>query len=54
MYNNDFDKARFELNHALNLCHSNYLKNQQRILRYLIPVEMLKGNYPTEALLEKH
>jgi hypothetical protein len=54
MYNNQFDDARIELNNALNLCHSGYLKNKQRILRYLIPVEMTKGNYPTESLLEEY
>lgn len=54
MYNNDFEQARNELSQALQLCHSDYLRNQQRILRYLIPVEMIKGTYPTAALLEKY
>ena len=53
MYNNAFDLARAELNNALQICHQGSTKNQQRILRYLIPVEMIKGNFPTEALLEK-
>ena len=53
MYNNAFDIARAELNNALQICHQDSTKNQQRILRYLIPVEMIIGNYPTEALLEK-
>ena len=53
MYNNNFELARNELLNALQICHKDYLKNQQRILRYLIPVEMIKGNFPTEALLEK-
>lgn len=53
MYNNNFEAARVELNNALSLCHGSYLQNKQRILKYLIPVEMNKGNYPTEALLNK-
>jgi hypothetical protein len=53
MYNNNFALARAELNSALALCHKDYLKNKQRILKYLIPVEMNKGNYPTEELLVK-
>lgn len=53
MYNNNFQLARTELNSALDLCHKDYLKNKQRILKYLIPVEMNKGIYPTEELLTK-
>lgn len=41
------------MNQALNLCHKDYLKNQQCILRYLIPIEMNKGKYPTIELLTK-
>ena len=39
---------------ALSLCHSDYTKNKQRILRYLIPVEMNKGNFPSEDLLQRY
>ena len=41
------------MDQALNLCHKDYIKNKQRILKYLIPIEMNKGNYPTEELLSK-
>lgn len=54
MYNNNFNEARTELNEALSLCHKDYLQNQQRILKYLIPVEMNKGNYPTPEMLKKY
>lgn len=53
MYNNDFKQARDELNSALQLCHNQAIRNMQRILKYLIPVEMIKGNYPSADLLKK-
>ncbi len=53
MYNNNFTEARRELNQALSLCHKDYFENQQRILRYLIPIEINKGIYPTDELLTK-
>ena len=53
MYNNNFEGARVELNLALSLCHKDHIINKQRILKYLIPIEMNKGNYPSEALLQK-
>ena len=54
MYDNQFEPAREELKQALDLCHVGYHDNKKRILRYLIPVEMNKGNYPTSDLLEKY
>lgn len=54
MYSNNFVGARVELNLALSLCHIEYLQNKQRILKYLIPVEMNKGNYPSQELLRKY
>lgn len=53
MFNNDFERARQELNLALSLCHKDYKANQEAILKYLIPVEMNKGNYPTQEILKE-
>ena len=47
MYNNSFDKARVELRKAFSLCHKDNMQNKQRILRFLIPVEMLAGKFPS-------
>ena len=51
VYNNSFDKARMELRRAFSLCHRDNMQNKQRILRYLIPVEMLAGKFPSQKLL---
>jgi hypothetical protein len=47
MYNNSFDKARHELRKAFSLCHRDHHENKQRIMRYLVPVEMLVGKFPS-------
>jgi len=47
MYNSDFTSARTELKKAFEMCHADYLQNKQRILRYLIPVEMNTGRFPS-------
>jgi nuclear mRNA export protein PCID2/THP1 len=47
MYNNEHVQAREQLKLAFALCNNKFMKNKQRILRYLIPCEMLKGNFPS-------
>ena len=54
MYSNDFVQAQRHLKNALELCHDQGLVNQKKILKYLIPVEMNKGNYPSPDLLRKY
>lgn len=52
MYNNDFTAAKKQLKKAFQMCHKGYFQNKQRILRYLIPIEMTSGNFPTQKLLD--
>ena len=54
MYNNDFEKARAELRRAFQLCYKDNFHNKQRILRYLVPVEMLIGRFPSQKLLKQY
>lgn len=49
MYNNEFVRARQELLRAFGMANREreYVENKQRILRYLIPVEMVNGRFPS-------
>jgi hypothetical protein len=33
------------------MCHKDHKQNKSNILRYLIPVEMLAGKFPSQKLL---
>ena len=50
MYNNDLVRARDQLLKAFGLtnCANEHMDNKQRILRYLIPVEMINGRFPAQ------
>lgn len=54
MYNNDFVRARHELQKAFGMATKapEHIDNKQRILRYLIPVEMINGRFPSRSLLQ--
>ena len=56
MYNNDFVRARQELLKAFGMASraQEHLENKQRILRYLIPVEMINGRFPSKKLLQSY
>ena len=56
MYNNDFVRARQELLKAFGMAsrQREHVDNKQRILRYLIPVEMTNGRFPSSSLLEQY
>ena len=56
MYNNDFGRALQELLDAFGMACSlpQYVENKQRILRYLIPVQMINGSFPSQELLERY
>lgn len=54
MYSNDYLGARNELTKAFSLCHVDADTNKQRILKYLIPVEILSGNFPSKAYLKSY
>jgi len=53
-YDEDFIKADEHLSYALRNCHRDAHANKRRILRYLIPVKMLLGVLPTDALLKQY
>lgn len=48
VYKNEFALARTELRYAFQNCHSDYLKNKKKILKFLIPVEMNLFVFPEE------
>lgn len=59
MYNNDFVRARHELQKAFGMANrqsgpAGHMENKQRILRYLIPVEMINGRFPSQFLLQSY
>lgn len=54
MYNSEFAQAREQLKLAFSLCNNKFMKNKQKILRYLIPCEMLRGNFPSPQLLQQY
>ncbi len=54
MFEDLYDLAEENLNYAFQHCHKDAVGNKKRILNYLIPVKMLRGRLPTEALLQKY
>lgn len=54
MYSNDYLGARKELTKAFSLCHVDEEINKLRILKYLIPVEILAGNFPSKDYLKSY
>ena len=55
LYQNDLRRAKQELERAFELCHKDYCENKQRILRYLIPVEVaVAGKFPSKKLLQEY
>ncbi|MEW5307163.1 MAG: hypothetical protein WDW38_002230 [Sanguina aurantia] len=53
-YDEDFAKADAHLSFAYRLCHKDAKANQRRILKFLVPVKMLLGILPSDALLMSH
>ncbi|TDL29378.1 hypothetical protein BD410DRAFT_779778 [Rickenella mellea] len=51
--NEDYEKAEKELSLAYYHCHIDSVRNQQRILAYLIPLRILRGYLPTQELLDR-
>ncbi len=54
MFDNDFRGAEQYLSYAFEHCHKDSFENKKSILIYLIPVKMLLGHMPSEALLRKY
>jgi hypothetical protein len=50
MFEDKYENARIFLRMALKNCPTSFVKNRQRILASLIPVEMCLGVFPTEAV----
>jgi hypothetical protein len=53
MFDNDFRTAENYLTYAFEHCHRKCTGNKRAILIYLIPVKMLLGHMPTQAILRK-
>ena len=49
MFEDQYELAETNLDYALTHCHKSALKNKKCILRYLLPVKMLRGRLPTPA-----
>lgn len=54
MFDNDFRTAENYLSYAFEHCHRRTRGNKRSILIYLIPVKMLLGHMPTQAILKKY
>jgi hypothetical protein len=54
MFDNDFNTAATYFEYAFKNCPNVCLKNKKIILFYLIPVNMLRGFMPKQALLRKY
>ncbi|KAK1921566.1 hypothetical protein DB88DRAFT_506415 [Papiliotrema laurentii] len=52
--NGEDKKAEESLSWALTHCPANAIRNQELILTYLIPLHLLRGSFPTTALLSLH
>ncbi len=53
MFDNDFRSAENYLTYAFERCHRQCTANKRAILIFLIPVKMLLGHMPTQAVLQK-
>uniref|UniRef100_A0A7R9VIM2 PCI domain-containing protein n=1 Tax=Chlamydomonas euryale TaxID=1486919 RepID=A0A7R9VIM2_9CHLO len=50
-YDEDYDKADAHLTYAFENSHRDAMINKRKVLRYLIPVRMLRGELPSDELL---
>lgn len=53
IYDDNYQKAADDLQYAFKFCHVNAQSNIRKILRYLIPIKMLRGELPSEELLSR-
>jgi len=54
MFEDRYDLAEQNFDYALRHCHRSSVSNKKRILNYLVPVKLLRGQLPTRELLEKY
>lgn len=47
MFEDQYEAAESNLDYALKHCHRAAIKNKKGILRYLVPVKLLRGRLPT-------
>ncbi len=54
LYQMEIPKAEEHLQFVMAHCNKKSMKNRRLAIRYLTPVRLLMGSYPSEALLEKY
>jgi len=54
LLNSQFSRAERELSFAFEHCPARSFKNKRLILRYLVPVRMAMGRFPSAKLLQKY
>lgn len=54
MFEDKYEQARTFLRMALRFCPKSFIKNRQRILASLVPVEMCLGVFPSPAIGEQY
>lgn len=54
VFEEHYKEAEESLEYAFVHCDKNNTKNKRRILQFLVPVKLLRGKYPEDALLHKY
>ena len=54
MFEDKYEEARECFSYALKHCPSNQIRNRQRILAHLVPVNLCFGIFPTEYALQRY
>ena len=54
IHENNIEEATECLDFAFKYCHKDSVKNKKVILKYLIPLNLLKKKFPTDQLLSRH
>lgn len=54
IFDEDYSKAQERLTAALRQCHRSAAGNRSKLLKYLVPVQMLLGRLPRPGVLEQH
>lgn len=47
LFEDQYEAAEENLEYALAHCYKDAVANKKRILRYLVPVKLLRGRFPT-------
>eukprot|EP00457_Paulinella_chromatophora_P009431 gb/GEZN01009498.1/.p1 GENE.gb/GEZN01009498.1/~~gb/GEZN01009498.1/.p1 ORF type:complete len:405 (+),score=56.53 gb/GEZN01009498.1/:77-1291(+) len=54
VFSEEYEQAEEALDDAFSCCHKDAHANKRRILEFLIPVKLIRGKFPREALLRKY